>query len=354
MRAPAPERGPALVLPLFFALGVWLAACAEAPSAASDIAAADSAAADSAAADSDTNDSAAADSAAADTAEADGAEADSGGPDSVDTAVADSAGADSVDAAVADSGAPDSAGADSAGPDSAGPDSATADASDNDAEAPDSAEQDIDAGPKQTAWGQISGVCGAVAAELGKPTPSFLVATYAFTSAPAFDPSALAAGAKKRYLGPNAGGSSKCSEVMSMQYLVDCDGGSDILTEVELEYTKTDTSITDFALKIAGKQVGVSVTRAYLGPKVSSYTEADATKLLTKKLEGILESSQFIAPKFKWVKQVLAVWTLQPSWVPIVEAAWLKLDPAVRADTVILVLVEQGPGWIVAEKCLTP
>ncbi len=139
-----------------------------------------------------------------------------------------------------------------------------------------------------------------------------------------------------------------------MQLLVDCEGGSDLLTEVELEYTKTDTSITDFALKISGQQVGVSVTRAYLGPKVTTYTEADATKLLTKKLAGILESSQYIAPKYKWVKQVLAVWTLQASWVPTVEAAWLKIDPALRADTVILAVVEQGPGWIVPEKCLGP
>jgi len=179
------------------------------------------------------------------------------------------------------------------------------------------------------------------------------VTTYAFSGA-SFDPTPLEAGAKKRYEGVNAGGSSKCSEVMSMQLLVDCEGGGGIVTETEIQYDAGSTSITDFALTIAGSKVGVSVTRAYLGPKVTTYTVADAVKLLTKKLEGVNASTAHVLPANKWVKQVLSVWTLHADWVPILEDAWKSLSPELRADTVVLVTVEQGPGWIVMDDCGAP
>ncbi len=260
--------------------------------------------------------------------------------DVADAAPTDSDGVDATTDSAATDAADSAPSADA--PDAADPDAAAADAAD--ASPPQ---------PKTTAFGTVSGACGLVAAELAKTTPSFLVTTYAFSGA-SFDPTPLEAGAKKRFDGVNAGGSSKCSEVMSMQLLVDCEGGGGIVTETEIQYDAGSTSITDFAMTIAGSKVGVSVTRAYLGPKVTTYTEADAVKLLTKKLEGVNASTAHVLPASAWVKQVLSVWTLHADWVPTLEAAWKSLSAELRADTVVLVTVEQGPGWIVTDDCGAP
>lgn len=287
-------------------LGAWLVACGSAATGSTDTVAADT---------------------AADTATSDGA------------AVTDAAtDADSEQAAG------------TVEPDTAPSDAATDDAADAAANA---ADVDATAPPKTTAFGTITGACGLVSAQLATAAPSFLVTHYAFTGA-SFDPTPLEAGAKKRYDGVNAGGSSKCSEVMSMQLLVDCEGGGGIVTETEIQYDAGATSITDFAMTIAGSKVGVSVTRAYLGPKVTTYTQADAVKLLTKKLEGINASTAHVLPAHKWTKQVLSVWTLHDDWVPTLQAAWNGLSAELRSDTVVLVTVEQGPSWIVTDDCGAP
>ena len=139
--------------------------------------------------------------------------------------------------------------------------------------APDAGES----GLVKTAWGQIDGLCSVAMLELGNPKPQFLVNTYSFDKAVGFDTTSLSAGAKKRFDGPNAGGSSKCSEVMSMQLLFDCAGATVHKTEVEIAYDKKG-SITDYILDMKGVKLGVSVTRAYLGPKVTVYSKKDATK----------------------------------------------------------------------------
>lgn len=252
---------------------------------------------------------------------------------------------DAVDTAAADTAADPDAGAE--------PDVADASTADAVTDVTDASTADVAPTPKTTAFGTISGACGLVTAELTNPAPSFLTTDYTFTGA-SFDPAPLENGAKTRYDGPNAGGSSKCSEVMSMQLLVDCEGGSDVITETEIQYDAGSTSITDFAITIGGSKVGVSVTRAYLGPKVQTYTEADAIKLLTKKLEGINASTAHVLPAQKWVKQVLSIWTLHADWVPTLQAAWNGLSAELRANTVVLVTVEQGPGWIVTEDCGAP
>ena len=94
-----------------------------------------------------------------------------------------------------------------------------------------------------------------------------------------------------------------------------------------------------------------AVTRAYKGPTVTTYTLADADALLTKKLKGILEASSNVSAADKWQKQILHVWTLRPDWVPILKQSWDKLDAAIKADTVVLVTVEEGSDSVVKDTC---
>jgi hypothetical protein len=248
-------------------------------------------------------------------------------------------------------------------PDTAPPVDAAEDATAADAAAdvvadvePDDAGPDADdgaaVGATLTAWGQIEGACGgAISAELTQPTPSFLINTYTFAKPGPFDPGPLRPGALKRYEGDNAGGSSKCSEVMSMQLLFDCEGATTLKTELEIGYTGQG-GITDWMAEFDGLKIGVSVTRAYLGPSVTTYSVDKAKELLTKKLAGIQESTGLVRPEDKWQKQILHVWTLQPTWVPMLQEAWNGIDAAVKADTIVLVTVEVGADSVVKDTCL--
>jgi hypothetical protein len=91
-------------------------------------------------------------------------------------------------------------------------------------------------------------------------------------------------------MAPNAGGSSIYSEALSFEFLHRVVGATDVLSEMALEYAFSSSARTDFGCAIAGQRYGVSVTRAikFMGP----FTAVDAHKLLTKKLDGILRSSE--------------------------------------------------------------
>lgn len=200
------------------------------------------------------------------------------------------------------------------------------------------------------AYGEITGSCGELSSQLEEEAPSFFVNSYSFDSAPSFDPSLLSEDAWTRYNSENAGGSSMCTEVMSLQALKECEGASLYKMETEVSYD-TVGDMTDFVVLIDGQKVGVSVTRAYLGPFVTDYTLADATALLEKKLTGILESSTNVSAEDRWVKQILHVWTLHPEWADIVEQAWQDMDPSLKADTIVLVTVEVNSDFIVTDNC---
>ncbi len=102
---------------------------------------------------------------------------------------------------------------------------------------------------------------------------------------------------------------------------------------------------------IAGDKVGVSVTRAYKGPVILEYTEADATELLIKKLDGINESTANVSAEDAWFKQILHVWTLHPEWGQTVADAWASLDTTLTSDTIVLVSVETGSDFVVTDSC---
>jgi len=205
-------------------------------------------------------------------------------------------------------------------------------------------------GERETEWGTILGTsCGAVVDELDEATPSFLTSTYEIDVAE-FDTDLLATGPAYRFDQPNAGGSSKCSEVMSLQWLVECEGAELYKIETAIDYD-VEGAITDYEVEIDGQKVGVSVTRAYLGPVVTDYDTDKATTLLEKKLEGVNESTANVSEEDRWVKQILYIWTLHEDWVPILEQAWDALSADLKADTIIVVTVESGTDYIVTDTC---
>lgn len=202
----------------------------------------------------------------------------------------------------------------------------------------------------QTEWGVVTGSCGELSGELDASESSFLVNEYQFADGENFDPGLLYEGARKRYDEPNAGGSSKCSEVMSLQLLHECEGAQLHKTEMEVSYEQ-EGKITDFVVLIEGEKVGVSVTRAYLGPTATDYTVEDAKSLLEKKLAGINESTANVSAEDEWGKQILHIWTLQSTWVSPLEEAYDGLDGDLKSDTIVLVTVEVNSTFVVEDGC---
>ncbi len=212
---------------------------------------------------------------------------------------------------------------------------------------PDDLDEDV---ALEFAYGEIQGSCGSIAAQLDSPEPSFFSNVYLFDDAPQFNPAHLSDGAKTRYNSENAGGSSMCSEVLSIQVLEECEGATLYKMETEVLYDVLG-DITDYVVLINGEKVGVSVTRAYKGPFVDEYTATDATELLEKKLTSIQESSANVSAEDRWVKQILHIWTLHEEWKDTVATAWESIDPSIKGNTIVLVTVENNSEFIVPDDC---
>jgi ABC-type uncharacterized transport system permease subunit len=114
-------------------------------------------------------------------------------------------------------------------------------------------------------------------------------------------------------------------------------------TEMEIEYMM-EGSITDYSVFLGDSVVGVSVTRAMKYRGVFSYE--DAVALLTKKMKGVMKSSENVVEDHKWSKQVLHVWVQEPYMVALVQQAYAAL-PELWSNTVVLLTVcGENMGWI--------
>jgi hypothetical protein len=204
--------------------------------------------------------------------------------------------------------------------------------------------------PEMAPLGTVSGSCGELGTLFAANAPTLLVNTYDFFEAESFDSSLLGSGATKRYEQDNQGGSSLCSEVMSIQLLEECEGALLHKTEIEIVYA-TAGSIADYTATLDEQRIGVSVTRAYKGPMGDEYTLDDATTLLTKKLNGLLEAADNVSPEDAWEHSLLHVWTLRSDWVPTLVTAWEALPAEIRANSIVMVTLEEDSLWIVPESC---
>lgn len=118
-------------------------------------------------------------------------------------------------------------------------------------------------------------------------------------------------------------------------------------TEMEISYWPQGGSIMDFSMELAGVKVGVSVTRAFKyvkGAPLGVMTEEEATHLLTKKLEGVNNSTRLAMDK--WSRQVLFVWTPTEEIADTMRKAWTQLDDSVKGTTLVLLVVANDADFI--------
>jgi len=142
---------------------------------------------------------------------------------------------------------------------------------------------------------------------------------------------------------PNAGGNSVWSEVLSMELLSMLYSAKLKNTEMELQYCMQG-SITDYSVTMSDSVIGVSVTRAMKYRGVFCYE--DALALMTKKMKGVMKSSENIIDEHKWTKQVLHVWVQEPYMVALVEQAYASLTDFHSNTLVQLTVCGDNLGWI--------
>lgn len=165
---------------------------------------------------------------------------------------------------------------------------------------------------------------------------------------------------------PNAGGTSQLSEALSLEFLARSFGARLVKTETELSYS-SGSKITDYAVSLFGTHlVGVSVTRAVkwqghgglpqghcalpkqLVTKELGFgilNEEEASALLYKKLYAINVSSRNVR-NLRWNKQLLHVWVRSYKESQVLQEAYERMPPDLKANTVVLLTLCKGIEWI--------
>ena len=191
-------------------------------------------------------------------------------------------------------------------------------------------------------FGVISGDCGLIdAMELNSPM------AYVFTGAidfgmTGFDYDLLTPGGQQMFDEGNLNAGSLESEIVAYEVLARCDMAKLLKTEGTIVYMNPMGKKTDILVEMDGLKVGVSVVRAVGFPQDDPYTVQQATTILNKKLSDILVSSQNVAPEDAWVKQILSVVAYAPGHVDSLLTAYAALDPAVKADTILVITATNG------------
>jgi len=191
-------------------------------------------------------------------------------------------------------------------------------------------------------FGDLSGDCDFLDGANLDGTTSALYSNTLDLHAKVFDEALLSPGGQEVMADGNLGGSSLHSEAFAFEVLYRCELAELIKTEAEIDYLDPAGKKTDLLVEIEGRRLGVSVTRAYGWPPEAPYTEAQATTLLGDKLSDVLLSSANVAAGDSWARQILSVLAYAPEHAQSIEAAWAGLEPAVRADTIVVVTVTEG------------
>jgi hypothetical protein len=194
----------------------------------------------------------------------------------------------------------------------------------------------------QDGLGELSGDCGLIdAMELTSPDPFVFTGAIDF-GAVGYDYAMLTPGGQQIYDEGNLNPGSLYSEIVAYEVLARCEMAALLKTEATIVYTDPMGKKTDLLVEMDGLKIGVSVVRAVGFPQDDPYTPAQAEVIIKKKLEDILVSSANVAPEDAWEKQILSVVAYGPMHVDSVLTAYAGLDPAIKADTILVVTATDG------------
>lgn len=177
------------------------------------------------------------------------------------------------------------------------------------------------------------------------PSPFLFTSTLDFGNDP-FDTSDIddLTPAAQQFLtrSPTAGGSSLLSEVFSVDVLARAAGATLIKTESEITYEVPGVSGVDYTAEIAGKDFAVAVVRAAVFPEGSPLTLASAGSILTSQLDHLIVASANVSAGDQWDETILHVFAIDEQAADTIAAAWGALDPAIKADTALVITQTNG------------
>jgi hypothetical protein len=150
------------------------------------------------------------------------------------------------------------------------------------------------------------------------------------------------------YSEPNAGGRSINSEALSMEYLNRTMGGNFVRTEMEIEYWNASWKKCDYICKIRSENVGVSVTRAMGYPSAGYFKPSDATRLLEKKLYGLVVARSGVWDNETFYKSILHIWCQSERIARLMIRSYThEISDDLKDNIVVLLTVtSQDTPWI--------
>lgn len=134
---------------------------------------------------------------------------------------------------------------------------------------------------------------------------------------------------------PNAGGKSNISEAYSIDMFVRSFRATNVLCENEVKYWAesffgpgSQYKMVDFICTVSGHRVGVSVTRAMAFPisRPELYTQESADRLLFKKVNGLIVSSECVTDDHSFEKSVLHIFCQTNRIADMILLAWKKYE----------------------------
>ncbi len=195
--------------------------------------------------------------------------------------------------------------------------------------------------------GQVQCVCNELDDTEWNADAPFLFTNSVDFGTTGWDLSLLTPGGKQIWDDGNLGGSSIESEIAAYEMLARCDQASLILSESKIDYIDEGGKKTDILMLIDGRNIGVSVVRAYHYPPTNPYTEAEATTILTKKLSDIPLSQKNAESYNSWGRSMLAVIAYDQQYADTVVSAWHKLDASLKWNVIVVVTVTNGDDSVI-------
>ena len=196
--------------------------------------------------------------------------------------------------------------------------------------------------------GKISGHCGVLDdVEWKSNTPFLFRNTLDLGANYAFDEKKLSAGGQQIFKDGNLGGSSVHSEIFAHEVLHRCELAKLLKSESKITYKSSGGKKTDMLLQIDARKVGISVTRAYHYPPTQPYTEAEASKLLDKKLSDLPKSKANAAAADAWTRSMLHVLAYDKQHADVLQAAWKKQSASSKGDAILVVTVTNGKDDVI-------
>lgn len=197
--------------------------------------------------------------------------------------------------------------------------------------------------------GTASGECGAIKGLLTTTESVVVEIPLLFDATDKYERARLSPGGQKVYDAPNAGGSSKESEVMTFELLHHCDGAVLLKTETEVKYGPAadgmPASITDMIVSIGGVKIAANPKRVFK-PLPLTMTDTEVRDQLVKDFTSINGSNARVLPEDKWVKQILHVWVPSVTYYDAVKRVLPTIDASIRSNTIVLITRTTGGGFI--------